>query len=74
MSTRREFLKNTGYAAPVILSMTAKPAFAGTGSDRNNDSSNANGGTPSSNGQRNRRSRFGKPSKSVKKSKGKGKK
>ena len=37
MGTRREFIKRAGYAAPVVLTMTAKPAFASTGSDRPDD-------------------------------------
>jgi hypothetical protein len=32
MSTRREFIKKAGYAAPVVLTMAAKPSFASTGS------------------------------------------
>lgn len=32
MNTRREFLKNVTYAAPVIVTLTARPAFAGCGS------------------------------------------
>ena len=31
---RRDFLKKGAYAAPVILSLTATPAFAGCGSGR----------------------------------------
>ena len=31
-TSRRDFLKKVGYTAPVILTMTAAPAFAGYGS------------------------------------------
>ena len=34
MGTRREFIKKAGYAAPVVLTMAAKPSFASTGSAR----------------------------------------
>ena len=34
MGTRREFIKKVGYAAPVVVTMAAKPAFASTGSGR----------------------------------------
>jgi hypothetical protein len=30
--SRRDFLKKVGYTAPVILTLTAMPAFAGQGS------------------------------------------
>lgn len=30
--SRRDFLKKVGYTAPVILTLTAAPAFAGIGS------------------------------------------
>jgi hypothetical protein len=31
--SRRDFLKKVGYTAPVILTLTAMPAFAGHGSN-----------------------------------------
>jgi hypothetical protein len=34
MSSRREFLKKTAYAAPVIMTLSAKPSYAGQGSNR----------------------------------------
>ena len=33
---RREFVKRAAYAAPVILSLKAMPAFAASGSGNNN--------------------------------------
>jgi len=33
--TRRQFLKKGAYAAPVILTLSATPSFAGQGSGRN---------------------------------------
>jgi len=38
-STRRDFIKRAGYAAPVILTLGAKPSFASAGSSRCDDSS-----------------------------------
>ena len=34
MSSRREFLKKTAYVAPVVMTLAAKPSYAGHGSDR----------------------------------------
>ena len=34
MTTRRDFIKKTAYAAPVIMTLSARPSFAGQGSDR----------------------------------------
>lgn len=32
MNTRRDFLKKASYAAPVIVTLAARPSFAGCGS------------------------------------------
>jgi hypothetical protein len=32
MQSRREFLKRAGYVAPAIVTLSAVPAFAGSGS------------------------------------------
>lgn len=34
MTTRRDFLKKAGYAAPTIMTLTAMPSYAGAGSNR----------------------------------------
>lgn len=34
MSTRRDFIKKVGYAAPTIVTLSALPSFAGAGSER----------------------------------------
>lgn len=38
MTTRRDFLKKASYAAPVVLTMSASPAFAKRGSGNPNSS------------------------------------
>ena len=38
MGTRRDFIKKASYAAPVVVTMAAKPAFASTGSCRTTES------------------------------------
>ena len=49
--SRRDFIRTTAYVAPAILTLTASPAFAGTGSVRPSDkptsSPNGNNGVPS---------------------------
>ena len=40
---RRDFLKKVAYVAPVILTMTAVPAFAATGSGYNGNRQGENG-------------------------------
>lgn len=34
MTNRRDFIKKAAYAAPVVVTLSAKPSFAGTGSYR----------------------------------------
>ena len=34
MTSRRKFLKKAGYAAPAILTLSAKPSYAGKHSKR----------------------------------------
>ena len=34
MVTRRDFIKKASYTAPVVLTLSATPAFAGNGSNR----------------------------------------
>ena len=41
---RRQFVKRAAYAAPVILTLKAMPAFAASGSRRNNNE-NSRGGS-----------------------------
>jgi hypothetical protein len=59
MSTRREFLKKTGYIAPVILTLSATPSFAGSGSHRGNPASPSSHGNPQRGRSRKRRSKGG---------------
>jgi hypothetical protein len=44
---RREFIKKTAYAAPVILTLKAMPAFAAAGSSNNPRSRGGTKGDPS---------------------------
>ena len=47
--TRRDFLKKGAYAAPVILTLTAVPAFANSGSGKwDGDSSSGSSGSSGS--------------------------
>jgi hypothetical protein len=48
---RREFIKKTAYAAPVILSLKAMPAFAAAGSG--NDKPKSRGGSKGDPSERN---------------------
>jgi hypothetical protein len=34
VSSRRDFIKKVGYAAPTIVTLSALPSFAGAGSER----------------------------------------
>ena len=59
ISGRREFLKKGAYVAPLIVTLTAVPAFAGTGSGyggggqgQNGQGQNGNGQGQNGNGQR----------------------
>ena len=36
MTTRRDFIKKAAYSAPVILTLAARPSFAGQGSGHDN--------------------------------------
>jgi hypothetical protein len=44
MQSRRDFIKKGAYAAPVILSLNAVPAFAGSGSGKTSDREGKLGG------------------------------
>jgi hypothetical protein len=49
--TRRDFVRNTAYVAPVIMTLAAKPSFAGTGSAKcNNGFGNGSEGCSPDNG------------------------
>ncbi len=41
MSSRRDFLKKAGYAAPVVMTLSVRPSFAGQGSQSTDDTSPA---------------------------------
>ncbi len=43
-SGKRKFIKKASYIAPVVLTMTAIPSFANTGSGWSNGNGNGNGG------------------------------
>ncbi|MFK7956155.1 MAG: hypothetical protein AB8B96_08670 [Lysobacterales bacterium] len=42
--SRRDFLKKTGYSAPVVITLAATPAFAGGGSASSGGGGNPSGG------------------------------
>ena len=51
ISGRREFLKKGAYVAPLIVTLTAVPAFAGTGSGYGGGGQGQNGQGQNDNGQ-----------------------